>query len=271
MARLAALTLAILLASSPSVTLASAPSPAAQALVPAEEARELGWQIVSRRPHDASAWTQGLQFDSRRRLFESTGLYGRSSLREVDPLSGEVLRSTFLPEAEFGEGLAVVGDRLIQLTWKEGLATAWDPSTFEALETFSYEGQGWGLCHDGARLVMSDGSDTLTFRDADTFEVMGRVAVTLDGAPVTRLNELECVDGSVWANVWLTDHIVRIDPKEGVVTGILDLADLVHEQQRRGGDVLNGIAFDEDAGTYLVAGKLWSEMYEIRINDPMSR
>jgi glutamine cyclotransferase len=229
----------------------------------------LDYEIVSDRPHDPDAFTEGLVLDGTGRLFESTGLQGRSSLRQVDPVDGEVLRITDLPDAWFGEGLALVDDRLVQLTWKDGIATAWDSDTFERLTTYEYEGEGWGLCFDGSRLVMSDGSERLTFRDPSTFEVLGDVLVTLDGAPQADLNELECVDGSVWANVYQTDRIVRIDPGSGTVTGTLDLDGIIHPDpaDARPGAVLNGIAYDSKAGTLLVTGKLWPELFEIRVTE----
>lgn len=253
------------------VAMSSAPfvgAPPSVAQPPA--ATELAWEVVSRRGHDAEAWTQGLQLDDSGHLFESTGLLGRSTLREVDPVSGTVLRSVALPQDHFGEGLALVDDRLIQLTWKDGMALAWDLATFEPVASFIYDGEGWGLCFDGERMIMSDGSDVLTFRDPDTFEIVGEVAVTLDGQPQARLNELECVDGAVWANVWLTDRLVRIDPADGVVTATLDLAGILDEAVpgAQEADVLNGIAYDATADTYLVTGKLWPEMIEIRISEP---
>ncbi len=244
-----------------------APSPAVSGdprVVP-----DLAWEVLSRRPHDPQAWTQGLQFSPDGRLFESTGLEGRSSLRQVDPRSGVVLRRVDLPADEFGEGLALVDDRLVQLTWKEGRAHVWDADTFAPLAVFAYEGEGWGLCHDGERLVMSDGSDRLTFRDPATFEVLGGVDVTFDGQPQASLNELECVAGSVWAHVYLSDTIVRIDPADGHVTGRLDLAGILPPDDRptRRGAVLNGIARDPVAGTFLVTGKLWPEVIEIRVDE----
>ncbi len=247
----------------------------------------LDWEVVSRRPHDAKAWTQGLQLDDDGRLYESTGLRGRSTVREVDPQTGTVLRSAPLPDEQFGEGLAMVGDRLIQLTWQEGVANTWDAATFEALGAFDYEGEGWGLCFDGQRLVMSDGSDRLTFRDPATFEVIGSVRIEPAGLADMRLNELECVDGMVWANAWLTDTIVRIDPAAGRVTGTLDLTGLLDQVPPTDPpgattpvpstqpplatdppDVLNGIAWDAASGTFLVTGKLWPALFEIRVSEP---
>ena len=237
--------------------------------VPPGSSSRLDWEVVSRRPHDPGAFTQGLQLDPVGRLYESTGREGRSTLREVDAQTGDVLRSVALPAEHFGEGLALVDDRLIQLTWLDGVATAWDADTFEPRETFSYDGQGWGLCHDGARLIMTDGSDKLTFRDASTFEVLGSVSVSLYGEPLHRLNELECVADAVWANVWTTDTIVRIDPVDGRVTGLLDLAGIVepHPALEQSGAVLNGIAYDSSADTFLITGKLWPELIEIRISE----
>jgi glutaminyl-peptide cyclotransferase len=258
----------------------SAPAPTASAivspsLVAAGDVPDLAWSVVSRRPHDPAAFTQGLQLDESGRLFESTGLYGQSTLRQLDPASGSVLRSVALPDRLFAEGLAVVDDRLVQLTWREGRARVWDADSFDLLDTFRYEGEGWGLCNDGERLVMSDGSDTLTFRSPSTFEVDGRVRVDGHGFDSLPINELECVDGVVWANLWQTDSIVRIDPASGAITGRLDLAPL-HEEVldvpvangTEPPDVLNGIAWDEASGTFLVTGKRWPTMFEIHLDDP---
>ena len=251
-------------------------TPAASA---ASDPPQLAWEIVSSRPHDALAWTQGLQLDHSGRLFESTGLRGRSTIREVDPRTGAVLRSAPLPDRQFGEGLALVDDRLVQLTWQEGVANTWDVATLQPLDTFDYEGEGWGLCYDGQRLIMSDGSDRLTFRDPVTFEVIGSVRVEGAGPAGFRLNELECVAGMVWANAWLTDTIVRIDPDLGTITGTLDLAGLLEQAppaeapaspspSAPAPDVLNGIAWNAATGTFLVTGKLWPTLFEIRVSDP---
>jgi glutamine cyclotransferase len=254
----------------PDVAVASsaAVSPAASASPVAGPVPYLAWEVVSRRPHDDAAFTQGLVLAPDGRLFESTGLYGSSGVREVDPRSGQVWRSRALPDDQFGEGLALVDEELVQLTWKAGLARRFDAATFEVVGRHRYEGQGWGLCHDGQRLVMSDGSDRLTFRDPVTFEVLGSVAVTAGGQPLTRLNELECVDDEVWANVWLTDVIARIDPADGLVTGMLDLATVIepHPLKGDGAAVLNGIAYDGAADTFLVTGKRWPQLIEIRVS-----
>jgi glutamine cyclotransferase len=232
---------------------------------------ELQAEEVARYPHDPGAFTQGLLWHAGA-LYESTGLYGRSSLRRVRLQDGEVEAIRYLPDDEFGEGLARVGDELIQLTWQAGRAYRWPRDGFERgqppLATYRYDGEGWGLCHDGERLVMSDGSDVLTFRDPDDFAVLGSVSVTLDGEPLKDLNELECVGDDVWANVWYDDRIVRIDPADGRVTAWLDLSGLLPAEQRAalGPDaVLNGIAWREDTETLLVTGKLWPVIVELRL------
>lgn len=229
----------------------------------------LDWEVVSRRPHDPQAFTQGLLLEGDR-LFESTGMWGASGVRESDPSSGEVRRAADLPEDLFGEGLALVEGELIQLTWQAGLARRWDAGSFEPLGTHRYDGEGWGLCYDGERLVMSDGSSALTFRDPRSFEPLGEVTVTFEGQPLERLNELECIADAVWANVWRSDAIVRIDPDDGTVTGVLDLRGLLepHPAEAVSGAVLNGIAYDAAADTLLLTGKYWPELIEIRLLEP---
>lgn len=216
---------------------------------------------IEERPHDPTAFTQGLAFDDQGRLFESTGLRGSSQIRELDPGTGEVLRSEALADHLFGEGLAIVGDRAIQITWQEGVALVWDLDTFEIVDELGYEGEGWGLCHDGERLVMSDGSATLTFRDPGTFEAEGTVDVTRDGAPLPMLNELECVGDLVYANVWQTSLIVAIDPDTGEVVASFLFPSLLTPEQAARADVLNGIAYEPDTGTFLVTGKDWPAMF----------
>lgn len=235
--------------------------------------RELAAEEVARYPHDEAAFTQGLLWHDGA-LYESTGLYGRSSLRRVRLEDGDVLAVRYLDDETFAEGLALVGDELVQLTWRAGVAYRWPLTGFELgdppLKGHPYDGEGWGLCFDGSRLVMSDGSDRLTFRDPDTFDVDGSVAVTFDGEPLSRLNELECVGDQLWANVWYDDRIVRIDPSDGRVTAWLDLSGLLSDDVRAalGPDaVLNGLAWREDRGTMLVTGKLWPVIVELRIDE----
>lgn len=230
---------------------------------PANGIEELVPVVLSVRPHDAEAFTQGLLIEDGR-LFESTGLYGSSTLREVDPTTGEVVRSVALEEMLFGEGLELIGDRLFLLTYQEGTALVFDRDTFEVIRQFSYETEGWGLCSDGVRLVMSDGTDTLVFRDPETFAEIGSVGVTVAGERVEWINELECVGGEVWANIWSTDSIYRIDPATGEVTGVVDASGLLEPPLDEDRAVLNGIAYDEITQTWLVTGKLWPAMFEVR-------
>jgi glutamine cyclotransferase len=225
-------------------------------------APRLGVRVLSVRPHDPGAYTQGLVWDAGK-LYESTGLYGRSSLREVDPRTGEVKRLLEMPQGFFAEGLAQVGGRLVQLTWKEGVAFVYDIRTFERAGEHAYQGEGWGLCNDGHRLVMSDGSDQLTFRDLHTFARLGSVAVRRDGLPARNLNELECVGREVYANVWQTDEILRIDPANGQVTAVIDARGLLSADELAHADVLNGIAYDPAKKTFLITGKLWPKMFEV--------
>lgn len=223
-----------------------------------------GYVVVGEFPHDPEAYTQGLDFQGAR-LFEGTGLNGRSSLRRVDLESGEVLRQVPLAERFFGEGITVLGKRIYQITWQNGRAFVYDKATFRRLRRFTYDGQGWGLTHDGQRLVMSNGSATIAFRDPKTFEVLGEIEVTDGGEPVEMLNELEWVEGEIFANVWQTDDVVRIDPDTGEVTGRLDLSAL--KQQQPNGEVTNGIAYMESQDRLFVTGKLWDAIYEIELTD----
>jgi glutamine cyclotransferase len=221
-------------------------------------------RVIATFPHDPAAFTQGLLLHDGF-LFESTGLTGESTLRRVDRSTGEVLQSVALPPEHFGEGLALFDGRFVQLTWMHGLATLRDQATFAELGTFTYDTEGWGLCHDGRRFVMTDGSDRLTFRDSTTFEILGSVPVQDDGVAVPRLNELECVGGHVLANVWLTDTILHIDPETGNVLTRVDAAGLLTPAEADSADVLNGIAFDAETGHFLLTGKLWPRLFEVEL------
>lgn len=215
-------------------------------------------------PHDSTAFTQGLVWRGGR-LYESTGRYGQSSLRIVELETGNVLQRVPLGQQYFAEGLAAVGDSLYQLTWKEGVAFIWNPGDLTQIGQVQYSGEGWGLTSDGRRLIVSDGSSYLTFVNPVTFQVDTTLRVTDGGRPVDQLNELEWVRGEVWANVWHTQRIARIDPATGRVTGWLDLAALIPAVTDPEA-VLNGIAYDEQANRLLVTGKLWPRLYEIRIS-----
>lgn len=225
--------------------------------------------VLQRIPHDATAFTQGFELVDGV-LYEGTGLEGHSGIRTVDPKTGAVRKDVDLPADVFGEGITVVGDRIWQITWQDGIAYERDRRTLDVLKQVSYEGEGWGICHDQNRLVMSDGSDRLTFRDPDTFAAQGAVQVRdAAGNAVTRINELECVPGAdghpqVWANIWQTDEIVRIDPASGRVTATVNLAGLLPAAQRADADVLNGIAHIPGTDEFLVTGKLWPTMFRVR-------
>ena len=218
-------------------------------------------EVVVERSHDPGAYTEGLELDGDR-LYESTGLPNQSSLREVDPVTGDVKRAVELEESQFGEGITVVDDRIIQLTWKNGVALVYQLPDLTQVDTFTYQGEGWGLCDDGSRLVMSDGTDRLYFRDRATFEVLGSVAVRGPDGPMTALNELECVDRHVYANVYQTDNIVRIDPVSGEVTAVVSAVSIHPSGDDVG--VMNGIAHNADTGTFLLTGKNWPSLFEVR-------
>ncbi len=220
-------------------------------------------QVVQTYPHDPGAFTQGLVLAGGR-LFESTGLEGRSSLREVDLATGKVVRRLDVAAPVFAEGLALVGSRLFQITWKHETAYTYDRDTFKKGPSLAYTGEGWGLCYDGHELVMSDGSARLSFRGPETFRQTREVMVRDEGRPVDQLNELECVGPQVYANVWMTDRIVRVDPKTGTVTASIDASGLLNPAERYGTDVLNGIAYDASNETFLITGKLWPKLFRVR-------
>lgn len=221
-------------------------------------------EVVGTFPHDPALFTQGLQVVGDE-VYESTGQYGRSVVQRR-PLVGDGPTVTVPMAAdEFGEGLAVTPDALWTLTWQNGIAHNRDPQTLEVRSEVRHEGEGWGLCHDGAQLVMSNGSDELTFRDPVTFEPTRTVSVTSGGAPVAMLNELDCADGSILANVWMTDEIIRIDPATGAVTAIYDASALEQPRPVSRDGVLNGIASLPDSENVLLTGKLWTSVYEVRL------
>lgn len=225
----------------------------------------LGYRVVATFPHDDRAFTQGLVYVDGR-LYESTGLRGRSSVREVDMESGVILRARPLADRFFGEGLAAVGDRLVQLTWVSREGFVYDRESLLTKGRFRYATEGWGLTHDGSRLIMSDGSANLYLLDPERFTEIARIAVHDRGEPVSSLNELEYVAGSIYANIWPTSRIARIDLGTGQVTGWLDLSELARANQGLEGDrVLNGIAYDTDSGRLLVTGKLWPRLYLIEV------
>jgi glutamine cyclotransferase len=224
---------------------------------------QLRVQVVKTYPHDRGAFTQGLLLHQGS-LYESTGQVGQSSLRQVEVETGRVIRKVDVPRPYFAEGLALVGDRLIQLTWQRGRAFVYDRRTFARQNEFTYQGEGWGLCYDGTSLVMSDGSANLTYRKPSDFTVVKTVRVTMDGRPLAQLNELECVEDAVYANVWQTETIVRIDPASGRVTQRITAANLLSPIERQGVDVLNGITYDPADKTFLITGKYWPKLFRVK-------
>jgi len=222
------------------------------------------YQVVHVYPHDPEAFTQGLVFNGGL-LYEGTGLNGRSGIRRVKLENGEVLQIQRLESQYFGEGIALVGDSIIQLTWQSGVGFVYDKTSFARTRTFTYAGEGWGLTYDGKRLIMSDGSSSLRFLDPGTLKETGRLTVKDGARPVERLNELEVVKGEILANIWQTDRIARINPATGHVAGWIDLAGLLDRRAAPQADVLNGIAYDEKADRLFVTGKLWPQLFEIRL------
>jgi len=228
------------------------------------DTREWTVTVVESFPHDPAAYTQGLAIYNGQ-MYEGTGQYGRSSVRRVDLSTGSVERQKALRPDHFGEGITVVDDRIYQLTWKSGLGFVYELDTFQLLETFRIDGEGWGLTYDGEHLILSNGSAELEFLDLETFEVIRRVTVHDEGQSIDRLNELEYINGEVWANVWFEDRIARISPSSGEVLAWVDLSGLYPRSQRGYEDVLNGIAFDPDSDRLFVTGKNWPRLYEIEL------
>ena len=221
-------------------------------------------EIVKRYPHDPAAFTQGLEF-SGDDLFEGTGQYGESTLRKVELETGEVLQETALPSDVFGEGITVWKDQIVQLTWESRLALIFDKATFEPAGRFRYNGEGWGLTHDATHLIMSDGTPELRFLDPETHETVKTLRVTVDGRPLSDINELEYINGEILANVWNTQYIARISAEDGRVVGWIDLSNVRPRRANGTNAVLNGIAFEPKSRRLFVTGKNWSELFEIRL------
>ncbi len=232
---------------------------------PTTSASQYTYTIVKTYPHDTSAFTEGLVYDNGT-LFESTGGWGNSSLRRVDLETGHVLQQTNLSSEFFGEGLAVVGDSLVQLTWQSKVGFVFDKETFDVEGNFTYQTEGWGLTYDGTHLIMSDGSATLYFLDPATHQKTGEVTVTDGGTQVANLNELEYVNGDVYANVWMQQKIAIINPQTGQVKGWIDLTGIYQTPSGNPDAVLNGIAYDKAGDRLFVTGKDWSNLYQIKIN-----
>lgn len=222
------------------------------------------YEVVNVYPHDASAFTQGLVF-YQGVLYESAGHYGQSNLRKVELETGRVLKRVDVPAQYFAEGLALLNGRLIQLTWQERTGFIYDQETFQPLGTFNYSGEGWGLAHDGKSLILSDGTSQIRFLDPNTFQVQRTITVRDRGQAVVRLNELEYVNGEIFANIWYTDRVARINPTNGSVVGWIEFNGLLTPQDSSRADVLNGIAYDAATNRLFVTGKLWPKLFEIRL------
>lgn len=241
----------------------AAPS-AEQAAAPRSSVAVYGYRVVNSYPHDSGAFTQGLIYRDGF-LYESTGLNGRSTLRKVRLETGQVVQEHKVDTKYFAEGLTDWENRLIQLTWQTNVGFVYDLATFKSLSTFSYRGEGWGLTQDGKRLILSDGSSRLRFLDPRTFREIGSLTVRDDRGEVERLNELEFVKGEIFANIWQSDRVVRIDPATGRVVGSVDLSGLLSAAMRAGTDVLNGIAYDAVQDRLFITGKLWPRLFEIKL------
>ena len=218
--------------------------------------------VIKKYPHDNTAFTQGLEFHEGR-IYESTGRHGFSELRKVDLVTGRVIQRRVLDPQYFGEGITILQNKVFQLTWKSGKGFVYDLNSFALDREFKISGEGWGLSNDGNNLLLSNGSNQILFLDPQTFRIKKRISVTLDGEPQHLLNELEYVDGEIWANIWQKDEILRIDPLTGIVFGILDLGTI--SERRSNDDVANGIAWDEKGKKVYITGKFWKHIYEIRI------
>ncbi len=243
------------------------PEPALPAADKPAQAQRVSYEVVARHPHDPNAFLQGLVWHDGG-FYESTGQYGESSLRRVEFPSGKVIKQVKLAPDLFGEGLALVDNRLIQLTWTTKRGFVYDRETFQVIREFTYQTEGWGLTYDGKDLILSDGSDQLTYLDPQNFQTVRKLRVTRDGRPVTQLNELEFIEGEIWANVWHQDVILRIDPATGQVTSFLDLKGIITPEMRINPEaVLNGIAYDAQGKRIFVSGKLWPAIFEIRLKN----
>ena len=223
-----------------------------------------GFRVVAEFPHDAQAFTQGLAVVSGQ-MYEGTGKKGESSLRKVQLNTGRVETIVPLDSTYFGEGITAMNGKIYQITWQNRVGIVYDQKTLKRIGTFGYTGEGWGLTNDGKRLILSDGTSTLRFLDPNTFEVVNRIKVRSSSGLVDNLNELEYMKGEILANIWYSDRIARISPATGEVLGWIDLTSLYPAKRRGKEEVLNGIAYDEEAGRLFVTGKNWPKLYEIEL------
>ncbi|MGH1365881.1 MAG: glutaminyl-peptide cyclotransferase [Calditrichia bacterium] len=244
----------------------SSNSPVSPNPTPGEDVKIFRPVVVDSFPHDINAFTQGLLLKDGF-LYESTGRYGSSTLRKVNLADGSVINSKSVSANFFAEGLAEMNGRLVQLTWQSQRAFVYDLATFDSLDTITYSGEGWGLTTDSMQYIMSNGSSTIVFRN-ENFDITRQIDVTLDGSPVSRLNELEFINGSIYANVWQRDYIVQIRPSDGKVTAIIECENLVSLSGTSGNSaVLNGIAYNPASNRYYLTGKLWPTLYEVELQE----
>ncbi|MQY79357.1 MAG: glutaminyl-peptide cyclotransferase [Bacteroidetes bacterium] len=223
------------------------------------------YKVVNTYPHDRSAFTEGLVFEDGV-LYEGTGLHGHSTLRRVKLETGEILQICELPPQYFGEGVTIYGNKIIQLTWQSHIGFVYNKYSFKLLKKFNYPNEGWGITHDGKHLIMSDGTSTLHFLDPETFEEINQIEVSANNTPVTGINELEYIQGEIYANIWQTERIARIDPLTGQVVGWIDLKGILSpEDHSETVDVLNGIAYDAKNDRLFVTGKFWPKLFEIEL------
>lgn len=243
----------------------TAPAPAATAAAPAVPV--YSYQVVNTYPHDKAAFTQGLQFVDGV-MYESTGMEGASWIRRYDLATGAVQAEHKIDQQYFGEGSVVLSDKIVSITWKNQKGFIFDRATLAPKGEFAYQGEGWGLTTDGQKVYMSDGTSQIRVLDPATLQETSRIDVTMNGRPVAQLNELEFIKGEIWANVFEADRIVRIDPATGKVNSVVYLANLLSPQDRRGVDVLNGIAYDAAGDRIFVTGKYWPKIFEIKLVEP---
>lgn len=225
---------------------------------------KLKYEVVASYPHDPKAWTQGLYYDDGT-LYESTGIYEESTLRRVDLKTGRVLRKHSLDDRYFAEGMTLFKGKLYQLTWLSKKGFIYDPKSFEQIGTFEYPGEGWGLTHDAERLIMSDGSSKIYFMDPESMKTVRSITVRFGNRVVSELNELEYVNGYIYANIWYQNIIIKIDPADGDVVGYLELSTLWPGRPKNIDAVLNGIAYNKEEEVFYITGKFWSKLFEIKL------
>jgi glutamine cyclotransferase len=231
----------------------------------ATEPQALSYRVLDQQAQDRSLFIQGLTFDEGH-LYLATGGYGESKIQRISKATGQLLSEAELADRYFGEGIAILNGKLAQLTWRSGRGYLRDPDSLAVIKPFRVDGEGWGITASETEWIMSDGSSYLTFLDADTLQPSRKLPVTLNGKPVSRLNELEMIDGYVWANIWFDSKIVIIDPATGIVEAVLDLSNLLPRSERRSNtDVLNGIAFDKEENAVWFTGKRWPWRYKLEI------